>query len=173
MGDVECSPDVRPVDAVKTCTKCGVEKPLEAFSRTPRQRDGRHSWCKACHALNAREWRAKNPDRAERAQRAWKAKHPEVHAATKYRAHLKAYGLTENDYDWMLSAQGGACLICKGQPADGRRLAVDHDHACCPGKKSCGYCVRGLLCGRCNSALGHFKDDPNHLKAALEYLGAA
>src|SRR4029077_2130187 len=36
----------------------------------------------------------------------------------------------------------------------GALLAVDHDHNCCPGAHSCGKCIRGILCGTCNSALG-------------------
>jgi hypothetical protein len=41
---------------------------------------------------------------------------------------------------------------------------------CCPGKKSCGKCIRGLLCARCNSAIGLFDEDPVTLHAAVEYL---
>ena len=32
----------------KKCTSCGVEKPLEAFHRSSRSKDGRVSTCKEC-----------------------------------------------------------------------------------------------------------------------------
>lgn len=71
----------------------------------------------------------------------------------------------------LLAQQNGKCAICGDVPGV-RRLAVDHDHACCPGRKSCGKCVRGLLCGRCNTGLGMFKDSPDRLLAAKSYLEA-
>jgi hypothetical protein len=49
-------------------------------------------------------------------------------------------------------------------------LAVDHDHACCPGGSSCGKCVRGLLCSTCNSALGLLGEDTGTLHRAAGYL---
>ena len=47
--------------------------------------------------------------------------------------------------------QGGACAICERTD---RPLQVDHDHRHCPGREGCRQCVRGALCGRCNTALG-------------------
>lgn len=85
---------------------------------------------------------------------------------SKYRLSLEAY-------EEMLAAQGRACAICGvTAPTDVRtsRFHVDHDHACCPGPKSCGKCVRGLLCHACNTALGNFQDDPRRLLAAVAYL---
>lgn len=49
-------------------------------------------------------------------------------------------------------------------------LTVDHDHGCCPGDTSCGACVRGLLCMRCNTALGMLHDDLAAAQALAEYL---
>jgi hypothetical protein len=83
------------------------------------------------------------------------------------------YRLSVDAYKAMLAEQGGACAICGvDSPTDVRtsRFHVDHDHACCPGSKSCGRCVRGLLCHACNTALGNFSDDPKRLTAALAYL---
>lgn len=85
------------------------------------------------------------------------------------------YGITPERYEAMLAEQGGLCAIChqaetaviKGTTCS---LAVDHDRRCCSGKKSCGKCVRGLLCGRCNMALGGIKESAETLRAMAAYL---
>ncbi len=79
------------------------------------------------------------------------------------------YNVTQEQYDQLLADQNGLCAICF-RPPKARRLAVDHDHKCCPGSRSCGKCVRGLLCGPCNMGLGYFQDDPEVLIQALMYL---
>jgi hypothetical protein len=49
-------------------------------------------------------------------------------------------------------------------------LCVDHDQACCPDeKRSCGNCIRGLLCLAGNTALGHIE---RKLGLAQAYLAA-
>jgi len=47
---------------------------------------------------------------------------------------------------------------------------VDHDHTCCPGDKTCGKCVRGILCAKHNVGLGAFNDSVAELKKAIAYL---
>lgn len=49
-------------------------------------------------------------------------------------------------------------------------LSIDHDHSCCPGQRSCGECVRGLLCRNCNTTLGLLDDDPQKMEGLLRYL---
>jgi hypothetical protein len=71
------------------------------------------------------------------------------------------YGLTLEDYDEMVARQGGRCLICQQVP---EKLVVDHHHG--TGR------VRGLLCFRCNSALGFLLDSPNSALEAARYLQA-
>lgn len=68
-------------------------------------------------------------------------------------ASLRKFSLTRADYQQMFSAQEGRCAICLSPPKT-NRLAIDHDHSCCPGSGSCGKCVRGLLCAGCNLQLG-------------------
>ncbi|SCE63493.1 Recombination endonuclease VII [Micromonospora matsumotoense] len=83
------------------------------------------------------------------------------------------FGFTYRQYLRMVDEQNGVCRICGNPPPDGERLAVDHDHGCCSGQKTCGQCIRGLLCKRCNSALGLFDDNPETLAAARAYVLAA
>jgi hypothetical protein len=80
------------------------------------------------------------------------------------------YNLTATDYDALLAYQDGACAICQRATGKTRRLSVDHDHACCNGPRSCGRCVRGLLCKPCNRMLGHLRDQPRAFLRAAEYL---
>ncbi len=78
-------------------------------------------------------------------------------------ARLKFYfGLSAADYDVMLAKQDGHCAICPAVSDGKRRLAVDHDHK--TGR------VRGLLCGRCNKALGLFDETVTRIEAAARYL---
>ena len=82
----------------------------------------------------------------------------------------KAYHI---DYDALFFAQEGVCAICKKAERKGHSLCVDHDHSCCLQQiNSCGRCVRGLLCKKCNRLLGCAGDDSRILAAAIEYLHA-
>ena len=69
---------------------------------------------------------------------------------------LRNFGLTPERFGEMLEAQGYACAMCREPFEAGHRIAIDHDHACCPAsKRSCGRCVRALLCLTCNVAVGY------------------
>ena len=81
------------------------------------------------------------------------------------KSYLKRkYGMTVEQYDAMLEAQGGGCFICGRPPREDISLHVDHDH-------STGR-VRGTLCFCCNNALADFKEDPHLLQKAITYLVA-
>lgn len=82
----------------------------------------------------------------------------------------KMYGLSEQEYETMVLKQKGLCAICL-KPPSMRNLAVDHDHKCCPGRKSCGQCIRGLLCQKCNGYLGRINEDPTNLVSYLQKGG--
>lgn len=69
------------------------------------------------------------------------------------------YGLASGEFERLLAAQGGRCAICKQTP---KKLCVDHCHG--SGK------VRGLLCGKCNFAIGHLDDSSEKARAAARYL---
>jgi hypothetical protein len=74
------------------------------------------------------------------------------------------YGLTIEQYDALLAQQSGRCAICgdRGENHNSKRLVVDHNHRT--------DAIRALLCLTCNLGLGGFKDDPERLKKAIEYL---
>ena len=88
---------------------------------------------------------------------------------------LKTFKIDLKTYNSKMKEQNFSCKICK-EPAKPHKsgkyyiLCVDHDHSCCPGENSCGKCIRGLICHNCNRALGHFKDNPEILYKAAEYL---
>jgi len=83
---------------------------------------------------------------------------------------LARYGLTQEMFDQMLVRQGNACGMCREPFKDGRRICIDHDHTCCPQeKRSCGKCVRGLLCVPCNITLG-FLESEQKQDQARRYL---
>jgi hypothetical protein len=76
------------------------------------------------------------------------------------------HGLSPEQVASLMEAAGGCCEIC----GDSEALCIDHDHACCPGKRSCGQCVRGFLCRRCNVGIGMLGDDLERVTAAVAYL---
>lgn len=81
----------------------------------------------------------------------------------KYRNILIKFKLTKMEYD-DLTANG--CSVC----GDNFRLSVDHDHSCCSGIKSCGNCIRGVLCMRHNLLLGNAQDSISELETMITYL---
>ena len=83
----------------------------------------------------------------------------EVNRGKNDRAKRRRYGISQEVYEEMISAQGGRCLICRRKPD---RLCVDHDHT--------SGAVRGLLCQSCNGGMGMFDDDPARMMRAVRYL---
>ena len=84
----------------------------------------------------------------------------------------RRHGVGKDGVEAILAAQNGGCAICGVLYEDvpGKRLAMDHDHAHCPGLKGCATCVRGMLCNRCNNLLRLCNDDPALLHKATMYL---
>lgn len=54
------------MEPTRTCTKCGVEKPLESFPRASRYRDGRSTRCRTCKNAYNRRWKADSGKRLPR-----------------------------------------------------------------------------------------------------------
>lgn len=162
---------------MKKCTKCGREQPPENFYAAAGTRDGLRGDCKACFQARAKERYPKVRDREIQRVQLWREENRDRYLETQRRikqspegrrreraGHLKRkYGITLEYYDALLAEQDGVCSICGRAPTPGISLHVDHDHAI--GE------IRGLLCFRCNNALGDFGDDHDRLFAALRHLG--
>ncbi len=100
-----------------------------------------------------------------------KARQKEAKATARQATIRRQYGLTDAEHAALLVEQRGACAGCGKVPGPkARQLSVDHDHSCCPGRTSCGRCVRGLLCADCNTTLGNFKDNPEQIRRLADYL---
>lgn len=101
-----------------------------------------------------------------RMQRVYRAVRKEDFAGYDLKRH---YGISKVRYLEMVESQNGLCAICgneetatKRGSTEKRSLAVDHCHK--------GGHVRGLLCSKCNTGLGSFRDNPSLLSAAIAYL---
>lgn len=84
----------------------------------------------------------------------------------------RKYNITQEIYLTLLELQNGRCAICKTDSpgSNWQHFAIDHDHKCCPGDKTCGKCIRGLLCNDCNQTLGRTKDSIDILNECINYL---
>jgi hypothetical protein len=146
---------------MKICLFCHKELPLDFFYDSPRGKFGKQSYCKLCHNLRSTKWRENNREKANGYSRDAHRRDKVKNAPAKREWWYKSqYGMTEPDYQKLVVIQGNRCLICE-EKSD-KRLYVDHDHK--TGK------VRGLLCNRCNAAIGLMKDDSWRLARAIMYL---
>ena len=142
-GEQEISDDAA---SEKACNVCGQLKPLTEFWRHRRVRDGHQHTCKTCaaerYAIYLEENRRTINARSRRNQRKKRETDPEYTV----RSHLRnLFRMELEEYQAKLAAQEGVCAICSVPPGP-KRLHVDHDHGCCPGHRTCGKCVRDLLC---------------------------
>src|SRR5947208_481990 len=82
-----------------------------------------------------------------------------IHADKNLRA---TYGITMEQKEKMAFEQDCKCAACGLEAESLSDLCVDHDR--CSGR------IRGLLCNKCNLALGSVDDDVEKLRGLLRYL---
>jgi hypothetical protein len=119
----------------KRCSHCGETKPIDDFFPRRSRKDGRVEYCRPCAQLRKR-----------------------------MNGLHERYGITPQEFDALMTSQGGGCAICR-KPPRSRRLHVDHEHV--TGR------IRGLLCFKCNASIGYMHDSPALLQAAISYLETA
>ena len=175
---------------MKYCSKCNTNKDYSQFHKQASAKDGYHYWCKECRSnydSQRYDKKRKYPkieynDKGERQCRKCSGWFKPLKRDRSWCQNcIKEYGLATNLYKYkmtpeeyldMFEKQGGVCAVCKKPESQRKRLAVDHDHSCCPGPVTCGKCVRGLVCRKCNVGLGCFDDDAELIFAAYEYLNS-
>lgn len=138
----------------KQCQLCKLTKDTSHFHKSKSNKDGYGSYCKPCKYEANKKSDSKrlseNRIRFLEQRKNW---------------HLKqTYGITLDHYKKLLKKQDYKCAICNKPEAEEiyRRLAVDHCHDTLK--------IRGLLCQRCNRAIGLFKNNADNLRAAIVYL---
>jgi len=136
----------------KRCGCCKLQKDLSDFHNSSATKDGKGYRCKLCDSNARKKWHKDHPERARQSSR---------------NRNLKSrFGITREDYNNLLKDQNYKCAICgtddpktTGTPGT---WCVDHCHI--TGR------IRGLLCARCNGALGLFSDNKELLYKAIRYL---
>ena len=163
----------------KVCGKCNQEKTIENFSKCSKGIDGYQNRCRDCAKQNywekreqlverKREYNKNNRDEINAKNKIYRDEFPEKNKERKLKYY---YNITFEQYNNLLEKQNYVCAICSGVNEEtGKDLFVDHDHSCCPGSRSCGKCVRGLLCNMCNWSIGGMRDNPDSLIKAAEYI---
>jgi hypothetical protein len=164
-------PDLKPLSSYRKgchCERCRAGNAAYQRSYYPKAKDAiqarnrRYTEANREQVLAQRAaFRETNRERLRQSDRAYYAAHPELRRAhsldshyrhrperlvAKRRRHLAdTHGITPDDYQRMLDAQGGVCAVCELPPYGKNLMHVDHNHA--TGK------IRGLLHTRCNAQL--------------------
>lgn len=156
----------KPLADEKNCSKCGLLLLRVEFEWASRNPPKLHPRCRECRREKNRK------DRRQYVELYWQD--PDFRAIERSKArkterkkHLTKMGISVEQYNEMLVRQEGVCAICREPETIAwngttRQLSLDHDHE--------HGTVRGLLCSRCNTAIGLLRDEPALLIAAAKYL---
>jgi len=148
---------------IKTCTKCGLELPKtkKYFALDKRNKNGIGSCCKKCDSARCKAFHNKYPEKSKTYYKKQLEKNPNFIRKSTLRKH----GLSIEDYGRIFEQQNGLCAICGLPEITYPHLSIDHNHNTNK--------VRGLLCHKCNSAIGMLNTDNLgilNLEKAIKYL---
>ena len=122
----------------RKCPRCILDLPLDAFAHSSKR--GHQTYCRKCNTEYKREWLKENRSKVA-TSRIW-----------------SMYRLRPEEFQLLLQVQEGRCALCNDELDP---PSIDHDHRCCRGPRSCGNCIRGLTCQRCNLMLGLIETQPD------------
>lgn len=160
---------------MKKCFSCKNILPYEMFYKQRKDSKYYASRCKPCKIKDTQEWQRLNPGRQETMRQLRIQRDPEKYAEQQKIKNQRRkdngsiydwyfqrkYKISYEQYNKMHKEQAGLCAICS-KPENTKKLAVDHCH-------NTGR-IRGLLCFRCNSALGKLQDSIELMQKAIIYL---
>lgn len=161
--------DIIRIMVQKLCAKCNKIKDINEFGFRSAEKDGYNYYCKSCHNEKARIYRKIHPEETRKCVENYRKLNPEKVKDSQLRIK---YGISLDKLNELIYDQGGKCFLCKVEFSKkwDERPAIDHDHSCCSGAKTCGKCIRKILCIRCNAWLGRFENNPKMFLEAFNYL---
>ena len=117
--------------------------------------------------ISQRKYRNNNIERVRKSARDFASKkrrlYPtKTHQQDRKSALKKNYGITLKEYEILFNKQNGVCAICHKSETRTKYLCVDHNHG--TGE------IRGLLCTKCNLALGYINDSILLLEEMIKYI---
>jgi len=152
-GNRNRAPQINRDLNTKECTVCKEIKHLDEYYKNSKRHDNYSPRCKTCMDAYKQSWTV--------------GKENDIKLRNENTRLLQRYNITSEDYKVLLHKQDYCCAICGNAPEEGRasskKLSVDHCHTT--------GAIRGLLCQKCNTALGLFNDSAEIIKKALNYLG--
>lgn len=158
------------ISNAKPCSKCKEIKALGEFHKNKKSKDGLSYICKYCALAKTKKWYQGNKEKHAQRQKLWEEDNFSQRKIYYRNYRLKKnYGLSIEDFEDLLNSQDGKCKICGTDNPAGHNWCVDHDHNCCPGERTCGKCIRAILCNTCNVKLG-IVEDLDFLNLARNYL---
>lgn len=174
-----------PKTPFQICRTCQIEKPIQAFvkyrhtyrkmclvckQQFERIRKSGLKWCFTCKTSKSLSsfyfMGITNKLRRSKCIECYTAyeRSPAVKHREKERGRFYRTGFTPALWETVLSIQKGVCGICDVPLTSACTPHADHDHRT--------QQPRGILCRKCNTAIGLLKDNPNILRRAADYLDA-
>jgi hypothetical protein len=141
----------------KWCSSCTEYKDKSEFNKNKQKNDGLSYTCRECKKVECKDWYSKN--------KVYQSKY------MREKSLKRLYNITLDGFDELRIKHNNKCAICgtePGKPRAGKQkkfLEVDHDHKT--------GAIRGLLCSKCNTAIGLLEDEVDLLKKAIKYLNEA
>lgn len=153
-------------EPIRKCSSCEEDKDSELFF--PVRKNGKVSISEICISCRDEKLSARKNRIDDRRYKKYPKKRTdsEIYASLRRDGYYlkRKYGIDSDFFEKLMIDQDGVCAICGGENPNGQVLHVDHDH---DSRK-----VRGLLCRKCNMALGFFGDRIDLMARAIEYLSA-